>query len=145
MTANRPQAMTAMIVPSEPHQAMPATIIRNSAGQNLIVLAQTGVEATSEETLSVWNDLAQTDPENRALVLELCTQTEHISLSDNHMLSALSSLEREEIKREADGDDVEGIASVMSSNDLNGSSSATSKSSRKRNATIRSLFRTWSF
>jgi hypothetical protein len=61
------------------------------------------------------------------------------------MISALSSLERDEIKREADGDDVEGVASVMSSNDLNGSSSATFESSRKRKATIWSLFRAWSF
>jgi hypothetical protein len=100
MTANRPQAMTAMVVHSEPHQAMPATIIRNSDGQNLIVLTQTGVEETSEETLSVSNDLTQTEPEKRALVLEVCAQTEQISLSDNHVSTAVL---HEEVLESASG------------------------------------------
>ncbi len=53
------------------------------------MLTQTGVEETSEETLSVSNDLTQTEPEKRALVLEVCAQTEQISLSDNHVSTAV--------------------------------------------------------
>ena len=85
MHAKRPQAMAAIIVHSEPRLAMPSIIVRKSDGQNLTMLAQTGGEETSEETSSASNDFAQTEPENRALVSEVCTQTERISLSDNYL------------------------------------------------------------
>ena len=50
----------------------------------------------SEETLSVSNNFAQTEPENRALVSEVCAQTEQISLSDNHVSATL--LQEEELE-----------------------------------------------
>ena len=84
MHANRPQAMAAMVVHSEPRLAMPAIIVRKSYGQNCTMLAQTGGEETSDETSSASNDFAQTEPENRAPVSEVGTQTDQISLSNNY-------------------------------------------------------------
>ena len=92
MHANRPQAMAAMVVHSEPRLAMPAIIVRKSDGQNLTMLAQTG----GEETYEASNDFAQTEPENRALVSEVGTQTEQISLSDNY--SSTTVVHEEELQ-----------------------------------------------
>ena len=91
MHANRPHAMAAMVVHSEPRLAMPAIIVRKSDGQNLTMLAQTGGEETSSA-----NDFAQTETENRALVSEVGTQTEQISLSDNY--SSTTVLHEEELQ-----------------------------------------------
>ena len=92
MHANRPQAMAAMVVHSEPRLAMPAITVRKSDGQNLTMLAQTG----GEETYEASNDFAQTEPENRALVSEVGTQTEKISLSDNYFSTTV--LHEEELQ-----------------------------------------------
>jgi hypothetical protein len=92
MHANRPQAMAAMVVHSEPRLAMPAITVRKSDGQNLTMLAQTG----GEETYEASNDFAQTEPENRALVSEVGTQTEQISLSDNY--SSTTVVHEEELQ-----------------------------------------------
>ena len=60
------------------------------------MLGRTGGEETSEETSSASNDFAQTEPENRALVSEVGTQTEQISLSDNY--SSTTVVHEEELQ-----------------------------------------------